>query len=118
MLHAAGINKATQFDWLDKPDPNAVAKAETLLRSLGALANDNAGGLTDVGRAMLRLPMHPRRAPGMIVEASRRDCINEAALCAAFMGGRNILIRSARDDKNVQAAREPFLDGADSDFEV
>ena len=98
MLHAAGIDKATQFDWLDKPDPNAVAKAETLLRSLGALANDNGGGLTDVGRAMLRLPMHPRLAR-MIVEASRRDCINEAALCAAFMGGRNILIRSARDDK-------------------
>ena len=117
MLHAAGIDEATQFDWLDKPDPNAVAKAEALLRSLGALANNNAGGLTDVGRAMLRLPMHPRLAR-MIVEAGRRDCINEAALCAALMGGRDILIRSARDDKNVQAAREPFRDGADSDFEV
>ena len=39
MLHAAGIDEATQFDWLDKPDANAVAKAESLLRSLGALAN-------------------------------------------------------------------------------
>ena len=121
MLHAAGIDEATQFDWLDKPDTNAVAKAESLLHSLGALAkrlaNGNAGGLTDVGRAMLRLPMHPRLAR-MIVEGSRHDCLNEAALCAAFMGGRNILIRSARDDKNVQAAQEPFRDGADSDFEV
>ena len=121
MLHAAGIDEATQFDWLDKPDANAVAKAESLLRSLGALAkrlaNGNAGGLTDVGRAMLRLPMHPRLAR-MIVEGSRRGCVNEAALCAAFMSGRNILIRSARDDKTVQAAQEPFRNGADSDFEV
>ena len=121
MLHAAGIDEATRFDWLDKPDANAVAKAESLLRSLGALAkrlaNGNPGGLTDVGRAMLRLPMHPRPAR-MIVEGSRRDCINEAALCAAFMGGRDILIRSARDDKSVQAAQESFRDGADSDFEV
>ncbi len=31
MLHAAGIDEATQFDWLDKPDANAVAKAESLL---------------------------------------------------------------------------------------
>ncbi len=121
MLHAAGIDEATQFDWLDKPDANAVAKAESLLRSLGALAkclaNGSTGGLTDVGRAMLRLPMHPRLAR-MIVEGSRRGCVNEAALCAAFMSGRNILIRSARDDKTVQAAQEPFRDGADSDFEV
>ena len=121
MLHAAGIDEAAKFDWLDKPDANAVAKAESLLRSLGALAkrlaNGNAGGLTDVGRAMLRRPMHPRLAR-MIVEGSRRGCVNEAALCAAFMSGRNILIRSARDDKTVQAAQEPFRDGADSDFEV
>jgi len=117
MLHAAGIGEATQFDWLDKPVANAVAKAESLLHSLGALAKRNGGGLTDVGRAMLRLPMHPRPAR-MIVEGSRRDCLNEAALCAAFMGGRNILIRSARDDKKVQAAQESFRNGADSDFEV
>jgi len=121
MLHAVGIGEATQFDWLDKPVANAVAKAESLLRSLGALAkrlaNGNAGGLTDVGRAMLRLPMHPRLAR-MIVEGSRRGCVNEAALCAAFMSGRNILIRSARDDKTVQAAQEPFRDGAYSDFEA
>ena len=121
MLHAAGIDEAARFDWLDKPDTSAVAKAESLLHSLGALAkrlaNDNLGGLTDVGRAMLRLPMHPRLAR-MIVEAGRRDCVHEAVLCAAFMGSRDILIRSARDDKNVQAAQEPFRDGADSDFEV
>ncbi len=117
MLHAAGIDEAARFDWLDKPDTNAVAKAESLLRSLGALAKRNGGGLTDVGRAMLRMPMHPRLAR-MIVEAGRRDCVHEAALCAAFKGGRDILIRSARDDKNVQAAQEPFRDGADSDFEV
>ena len=120
MLHFAGIDEATAFDWLDKPEPAAVATAEELLRSLGALAKRLAkgnSGLTDVGQAMLRLPMHPRFAR-MMIEGGRRDCINEAALCAAFLSGRDILVRSAREDKKVQAAQEPFRDGAGSDFEV
>ena len=81
-----------------------------------SLAN-GSGGLTEIGQAMLRLPMHPRFAR-MMIEGGRRGCVNEAALCAAFLSGRDILVRSARDDKKVQAAQEPFRDGAGSDFEV
>ena len=120
MLHSAGIQRAVDFDWLDKPEPAAVETAENLLRSLGALAKRLAiggGGLTEIGQAMLRLPMHPRFAR-MMIEGGRRGCVNEAALCAAFLSGRDILVRSARDDKKVQAAQEPFRDGAGSDFEV
>ena len=53
-----------------------------------------------------------------MIEGGRRGCVNEAALCAAFLSGRDILVRSAREDKKVQAAQEPFRDGAGSDFEV
>ena len=120
MLHSAGIERAADFDWLDKPEPAPVETAENLLHSLGALAKrlaNGGGGLTEVGQAMLRLPMHPRFAR-MMIEGGRRGCVNEAALCAAFLSGRDILVRSARDDKKVQAAQEPFRDGAGSDFEV
>ena len=109
MLHSAGIDEATAFDWLDKPEPAAVATAEELLRSLGALAKRLAkgnSGLTEVGQAMLRLPMHPRFAR-MMIEGGRRDCINEAALCAAFLSGRDILVRSAREDKNCLLYTSP-----------
>src|SRR4029077_3587136 len=37
LLHSLGIRKANEFDWLDKPDPQAVERAERLLLTLGAL---------------------------------------------------------------------------------
>ena len=120
MLHSAGINKASTFDWLEKPDTTAVETAEELLRSLGAITkntSNNCFGLTEIGKSMLKLPMHPRFSR-MMIEGGQRGCVNEAALCAAFLSGRNILIRSAREDKRIQTAQEPFRDGADSDFEV
>ncbi len=116
MLHSAAIERAADFDWLDKPETAAVETAENLLRSLGALAK-RSEGLTEIGQAMLRLPMHPRFAR-MMIEGGRRGCVNEAALCAAFLSGREILVRSAREDKRIQAAQEPFRAGAGSDFEV
>ena len=120
MLHSSGINKASGFDWLDKPDTAAVDIAEELLYSLGALTKSHSSdtyGITEIGKSMLSLPMHPRFAR-MIIEGERRGCVNEASLCAAFLSSRNILVRSAREDKKVQTAQEPFRDGADSDFEV
>ena len=37
LLHSLGIKRAAEFDWLDKPDPQAVERAEQLLITLGAL---------------------------------------------------------------------------------
>src|SRR6059036_3845541 len=31
LLHSLGIRKASEFDWLDKPDPAAIDRAEKLL---------------------------------------------------------------------------------------
>ena len=39
LLHSLGIKRAAEFDWLDKPDPQAVERAEQLLITLGALGN-------------------------------------------------------------------------------
>ncbi len=68
LLHSLGIREAATFDWLDKPDPQAVERAELLLTMLGALLDAE---LTDIGRQMLRLPMHPRYSR-MLIEASQR----------------------------------------------
>ena len=37
LLHSLGIKRAVEFDWLDKPDSQAVERAEQLLITLGAL---------------------------------------------------------------------------------
>jgi ATP-dependent helicase HrpB len=119
LLHSLGIKRAADFDWLDKPDANSVARAEQLLEMLGALdsraADTSASDLTPLGRQMLSLPMHPRYSR-MLVEAAARGCIREAALCAALVSGRDLLIRLSRDDKHIAEARELFETGAESDF--
>jgi ATP-dependent helicase HrpB len=132
LLHSFGIGDATRFDWLDRPDPQAVARAEKLLRTLGAIGGGtqvSEGGigpigrigrihnsdLTAVGWKMLRLPMHPRYSR-MLVEASRLGCVPAAALCAALVSGRDLLARLRRDDKHISEARELFEASAESDF--
>jgi ATP-dependent helicase HrpB len=114
LLHSLHIRKAAQFDWLDKPDPAAVERAEKLLVLLGAI-DEQSGDLTAVGKQMLRLPMHPRYSR-MIVEAARNNCVPAAALCAALVSGRDLLMRLGRDDKHVSEARELFEGSAASDF--
>src|SRR5262249_8375838 len=83
LLHPVGSGRAPEFDRVDKPDPLAVERAEKLLEMLGAIAADAKGetDLTEAGRKMLRMPMHPRYSR-MLVEAGRFGCIKEAALCA------------------------------------
>jgi ATP-dependent helicase HrpB len=112
LLHSLGIREAATFDWLDKPDPQAVERAERLLTMLGALLDAD---LTPIGRQMLRLPMHPRYSR-MLIEASQRGCVPDAALCAALVSGRDLLARLDRDDAETKAAREMFEDSSDSDF--
>ena len=135
LLHSLGIKRAAEFDWLDKPDPQAVERAEKLLVMLGALRGVEgpesrvesrtlppstldprpSTDLTAIGRQMLRLPMHPRYSR-MLVEASKRDCVRAAALCAALVSGRDLLQRLRRDEKYISEARELFEASQDSDF--
>jgi ATP-dependent helicase HrpB len=113
LLHSLGIKHAADFGWLDRPDRTAVERAEKLLTILGALSAD--GDLTSVGRQMLRLPMHPRYSR-MLVEASDRQCVPAAAMCAALVSGRDLLMRVSRDDPRQSEAREVFEGSEMTDF--
>ncbi len=55
-----GIADVNQLDWVTAPPVAALASARNLLSLLGLLAEDNK--LTDLGRACLRWPTHPRFA--------------------------------------------------------
>jgi ATP-dependent helicase HrpB len=128
LLHSLGVRKAATFDWLDKPDPQAVERAEKLLQTLGALKTTvqsdptpapdekrQRGDFTAIGARMLHLPMHPRYSR-MLVEAARYDCVPAAALCAALVSGRDLMVRLGRDDAHVKEARELFDASQESDF--
>lgn len=112
LLHSLGIREAASFDWLDKPDSQAVERAELLLTMLGALHDAE---LTPTGRRMLRLPMHPRYSR-MLIEASQRGCVPDVALCAALVSGRDLLTRLHREDDKSSTVREKFEDSEETDF--
>ncbi len=136
-LKAAGIDDIYGFPWLEKPEPKALERAETLLEDLGALhgvgpvsdrpssttAIGNVTGaghrpallkITDVGRRMLRFPMHPRYAR-MFLAAQEYGCVRSVALMAALTQGRNFLLRGV-DRRTEEAREEVFGAESESDF--
>lgn len=111
-LKAAGIRDLESFRWIEPPEPVALARAESLLHDLGALAVD--GAITPVGRRMLQFPVHPRYAR-MFLEAEACDCVREAALIAALTQTRSLLLRS---DRKTEDERQEVFGGGASDFSV
>jgi ATP-dependent helicase HrpB len=85
--------------FLQPPPPAALAQARELLVRLGAL--DREMKITDLGRAMLQAPVHPRLAK-MIV-ASPDEVRPLACLVAALIDERDI-VRGSLDDKPVDLA--------------
>lgn len=112
LLRALGVRDLHEFPWFEPPMPAAVARAEQLLRDLGAL--DTQGELTATGRAMLVYPVHPRHAR-MLHEAARQNCVGPVALIAALTQGRDLWVR--KPGRSAESARaEHFGDEHASDF--
>ena len=81
-----GIKDASRLNWLTAPPAAHLDQARELLRQLGAI--DRAGQITANGRAMLRLPTHPRLAH-LLVSARSVDDRQLAADMAALLGERD-----------------------------
>ncbi|MGP9803810.1 ATP-dependent helicase HrpB [Paracoccus sp. NSM] len=95
--------------FLTPPPEGALAEARALLAGLGAL--DGPGRITAHGRALLRLPLHPRLAHMLVVAGE------EAAPIAALMSDRDplrgapvdlALRLEAMGDPDRFAARYPY----------
>jgi ATP-dependent helicase HrpB len=86
-LAALGLRDADALTWLEAPPAAAWGTARELLARLGAIGA--SGDLTDVGRRMLRFPIHPRLAR-LVVEGEARGDGDGAALAAALIGERDI----------------------------
>ncbi len=93
-LYGAGIAGLHAVRWFEPPPDAAATAAEELLDRLGAVSRDgDTRAITDLGRRMLRFPVHPRLAR-MIVEGEHRGVAREACAIAAVLGGREL--RSSR----------------------
>lgn len=126
-LHGAGIRRAGELDWLERPPEAAERAAETLLRALGAL--DEQGSLTPAGRRMLDFPLHPRLAR-LVVEGEREGIAERAALAAALLSERDIrsaartsfggqrTLDAARGDSDVTELVDRFDEAREARFEA
>jgi ATP-dependent RNA helicase HrpB len=109
-LLAWGEPDLAAFDWLEPPDPSALAAATLLLRQLGAVDDH---GVTAAGRTMARLPVHPRLAR-LLVEGHRLGRAAEAALLAALLSERDPFPRGVRGAGPRRASRSDLLDRLDA----
>jgi ATP-dependent helicase HrpB len=92
-----GIADIGEAQLLDRPPAGAVAQARDLLQLLGAL--DAQGRITDHGRALVRLPLHPRLAH-MVIAGDARGQGRLAAEIAALLQERDIFSR--RKDADIR----------------
>ena len=93
-LKRLGVDQVEDFRWLDPPEDERRIEAVGLLQFLGAL--DEAGGLTDLGGEMARLPMHPRLAALVL---GGKDCLGEVLFVAAAIQGEGIFKKGGRGSK-------------------
>lgn len=90
-----------EFDWFEPPEKAAVTGAVELLTELGAL--DEAGAITSLGRALTRLPLHPRLGR-LLFEAHARGFVAEGAMLAALLSERDPL-RAERQRRRTASGR-------------
>jgi ATP-dependent helicase HrpB len=86
-LAEAGVTDPTELRWLDPPPAAALGQARELLRQLGAF--DASGRITDHGRQMARLAVHPRLAH-MLLTATALGHGALACDIAALLSERDI----------------------------
>lgn len=90
-----GVTARDGLPWLEAPPAAAFAQAQDLLRQLGAI--DATHAITPHGRAMARLPLHPRLAH-MVVRAQALGAARAAAETAAMISERDGLPRDTSAD--------------------
>ena len=94
-LAAWGIADPSSLSWLDPPPQAAFAQARDLLSSLDAI--EKGGRITETGKVMTSLPLHPRLAH-MVVAGRAQGAGALAADLAALLAERDILPRNADAD--------------------
>ncbi len=84
-----GYQFPDSFAWLTPPKDASIAVATDLLKQLKLI--DDAGKLTVEGAAASAMPLHPRFSK-MIIESELYDAVPEAALTAALLAERPLLL--------------------------
>jgi len=88
-LYGAGIAGLGALRWFEPPPEAAARAAEDVLVRLGAIAG---GNITDLGRKILRFPVHPR-VGRMLCECEARGVAREGCVIAGLLGVRELRLQ-------------------------
>lgn len=98
-----GIVDADELSWLDTPPAPTLAQARKLLQQLGAI--DANQRITDHGKAMAGLGVHPRLAH-LVLRGKELGRTRLACRVAALIGERDILRGGGRRDADLRTRLE------------
>lgn len=107
MLRTAGVRNVQEFGWFEKPKEAAISAAEKLLVHLGAV--DLEQNVTEIGRGLLRFPLHPRLGR-MLLEGEQRGVAHDAAAMAALLAERDVRSRDGREARNLATVEKGTSD--------
>jgi len=88
-LYGAGIAGLGALRWFEAPPEAAARAAEDVLVRLGGIAN---GDITELGRKILRFPVHPR-VGRMLCECEARGVAREGCVIAGLLGVRELRLQ-------------------------
>ena len=92
-----GVDDPRELSWIDPPPKGLWQQAMDLLRSLGAIRRETKGWLlTDHGKALTSLPVHPRLAH-LLLCGNAVGFIKPAALLASLLSDRDPFSRDNAD---------------------
>jgi ATP-dependent helicase HrpB len=94
-----GISNVSELFWITPPPPGAINQAKELLQQLGALED---GQITSRGKAMLKLPTHPRIAHMLHLNADNKNDLALAADVAALLEERDPLPKESGADLSLR----------------
>ena len=110
-LHGAGLAGLGALRWFEAPPAAAATAAEELLARLGAVST---GSISELGRRMLRFPVHPRVAR-LVCEAETRGVAREACVIAGLLGARELrLERRGRGGEARISSPSDLVDDLDA----
>ena len=90
LLQLLAIGELNDFPWLDPPPPEALERAATILRRLGAIACVPGGRdrVTSLVRSLAELPAHPRLTR-LLFAGAEHGVLREASVAAAMLSERD-----------------------------
>ncbi len=106
-MKALGLTQIEQFPFVQAPPAKAISDGYHLLQELGAV--DAMNNLTDIGRALAKLPIDPR-VSRMILAARDMGALREVLIIAAALSVQDVRDRPAEVRQQADAAHVKFAD--------